>query len=337
MSNILNTVDGLASQVRSQLDEDNVNSIKDSTDILPALNRAQDYAMNILARHYEEPLLDYFELDLIDGVQEYRIPEDSFEDRVEKIEIQIQRSHFQEITRISYRDISLYESSLRAQIPRYYVVIGKRIRFVPNPTGTYNARVWYLRCAPALVPVQGRITSVNEDGNYLIVDNIGDDLTTETDELNSYVNVIDGSTGEVKASLQIKRLDDNKVTFKTIPSRAKVQGREINTDISQLVDFDGKTKLSIEPDDYLCSISGSCVPTFPKPVNNFLIQFAVAELTRKLGGESEMEDRVKKEFEMQVERSWVGREQTMRVKKKSRVWGRPARRFLFSNGTFGDS
>ena len=333
MSNILNTVDSLMSQVRSQLDEDNAVSIRDDLDILPALNRAQDYAMNILARHYEEPLLDFFILDLIGGQQEYRIPEDAFEDRIEKIEIQIQRSHFEEITRISYRDISLYESSLRSQIPRYYTIKKKRIRFVPNPTGVFNARVWYLKCAPALVKVQGRITHVNEENNYLLVDNIGDDLTTETDELNSYVNIIDGSSGEIKASLQIKRLDDNRITFKNIPTRNKVLNRQIDTNIAELVDFDN-SQLKIEADDYVCLISGSCVPTFAKPVSNFLIQFAVAELTRKLGGDSQLEEVVKKQFEEQVERSWVGREQSMRVKKKARYWNRPRRRFLFSNGTF---
>lgn len=334
MSNISNTVDGLVDQVRSQLDENNNSSVDTERDILPAINRAQDYAMNILARHYEEPLLDNFELDLKTGVQEYRIPENAFEDRVEKVEIRIQNAHFEEVKRISYRDITLYETSLRSQIPKYYVQLGKRIRFVPNPTGIFNARVWYLKCPPTLVLSQGQITHVNEEGNYLLVDSIGDDLTTETDNLNSYVNIIDGGTAEIKATLQIKRLDDNKVTFKTIPAREKVLNREIDTDISSLVDFDGKAPLKIEPDDYICSIQGSCVPLFVNPVSNFLIQFAVAELTRKLGGSSDMEERVKKQFEDQVERSWVGRESTIRIKKRARFWNRAYRRFLYSKGTF---
>ena len=340
MSNILNNVEGLVSQVRSQLDEDNTSSVSTNRDIVPALNRAQDYAMNILARHYEEPLLTNFELDLQTGSQEYKIPEDAFEDRIEKIEIQIQRAHYEEITRISYRDITLYETSLRSQIPRYYVQIGRKIRFVPSPTGTFNARVWYLRCAPALVMPQGRITHVNEGGNYIIVDELGPQLTTESDQLESYVNLVDGSSGEIKASLQIKRIDDNKITFKTIPSRSVVLNRPIDTNIAELIDEEldsvVPTPFRIEPDDYICSIAGSCVPTFAKPISNFLIQYAVAEITRKLGGAADMEERVKKEFEQQVERSWVGREQTIRVKRKSRHWNRASRRFTYSSGTFGE-
>ena len=334
MANINNTVDSLVSQVRSQLDEDNQNAIKTVQDILPALNRAQDDAMNILARHYEIPLVRYFDLDLESGRQEYRIPEDAFEDRIEKIEVSITNNHFEEIPSISYKDLTAYESSLRTVVPSYWAQVGKKIRFVPKPSGVFNARVWYLQCPNQLVLSQGRITHVNEDNNYILVDSVGDDLTTESDNLDSYVNLIDGHTGEIKASLQIKRLEDNRITFKSTPTRNSVLGKTMNNDISSLKDNDGM-KVTIEPDDFICSISGSCVPSFSKPTNNFLIQFAVAELTRKLGGPADLEQRVLKEFEEKVERSWVGREQTRRIKKRARYWNRGRRRFLYSEGTFG--
>ena len=336
MSNTLNTVDNLISQVRSQLDEDNSTSVRTDLDILPALNRAQDDAMNILARHYEEPLLDYFTLDLVNGVLEYPIPEDTFEDRIEKLEIEVTTNHYQEMDRISYRDITIYESSLRSNIPRYYVQLGKRLRIIPNPTGVYDVRVWYLRCPPSLVESQGRINSVNEDENYIIVDEIGSGVSTEADQLESYVNLIDGQSGLIKGTFQVKRIDSNKVTFKTTPSRTKVINKTISTSLSSLVDRDGNT-ITVEPDDYICSIGGSCVPFFSKPVNNFLIQFAIAEITRKLGGPADMEEQVLRKFEEKVERSWVGREQTIRIKKRARYWNRPARRFIFSEGTFEDT
>ena len=138
--------------------------------------------------------------------------------------------------------------------------------------------------------------------------------------------------------MQIKRIDDNRITFKTIPNRQVVLGQKIDTNLAELIDetldTQQPTSFSIEPDDYICEITGSCVPTFAKPVSNFLIQYAVAELTRKLGGSADMEERVKKQFEDQVEHSWVGREQTIRIKRRARYWNRPYRRFLYSQGTF---
>ena len=55
------TTNDMLEQVRSLIDEDNTVSVTDP-DILNSLNRAQKFALNILARHYEEPLLEKFEL-----------------------------------------------------------------------------------------------------------------------------------------------------------------------------------------------------------------------------------------------------------------------------------
>ena len=86
MARLLLTVQDLVDQVRNQVDEQDQDAVSLEGDILPVLNRAQDYAYNILARKYQEPLLTYTQLTLTSG-QEYDIPEDAFEDRIEKIEI----------------------------------------------------------------------------------------------------------------------------------------------------------------------------------------------------------------------------------------------------------
>ena len=51
------TVSDLVEQVRSQIDEDNTIGIRTLEDIVTALNRAQDHAAEILAKHYVEPLI----------------------------------------------------------------------------------------------------------------------------------------------------------------------------------------------------------------------------------------------------------------------------------------
>ena len=318
------TVDQLLEETRSLLDEENVENIRDAEDLLPSLNRAQDYASNILSRHYESPMLTYRTVDLSGTQQEYDLPEDAFEERIEKVEI-FHNGTFYEVKRIDYRDISMYETQVKLNIPYYYCIVGNKYRFVPAPTGTFEARVWYLRDPDPLVTQQGRITRVTPASNYVYVDQVGTDLSTESDSLNSFVNLVDGQTGEVKTTLQIKSIAGNKITFKSAldGGRTDVYGRTIATSMP-----DGTGTVTIDIDDYICSAKGTCIPFFQKPFSNFLIQYTVAEITRKLGGPADMQMRVLEDLEQQVERSWVGREQSLRVKKRSRNWFRPSRRYF---------
>jgi hypothetical protein len=316
MATILHTVQDLIDQVRSQLDEQNRDSVSTESDILPSMNRAQDYAFDILARKYPEPILAYSTLDMVSGEAEYSIPENVFEDRVQKLEVEVPngtgRSTYREVQRISYRDISNYETTTPSNLPQYYCVIGRKLRIIPAPSGAYDLRMWYLRNPEKLKTPQGRITIVNEAQRYVIVDSAGSSLTTEADQLGSYVNLIDGQTGEIKGTLQIQILSDDKVTFRSTPTRSTVLNRVVSGSL---------TSLGIQQDDYISPIDGTCVPYYGSPVSNFLIQFAVAEITRKLGGQSDTEEKILDKFEKQMERTWAGRETQLRVKKKNTSWG----------------
>jgi hypothetical protein len=324
MPQLMYTVENMADEIRAGIDEDNPDSVDTERDILPAMNRAQDYAFNIYARKYPEPILRYTSLPLTAQVAEYEIPEDVFEDRIMKVEIEVPvqmgvsgRSTKREVQRISYRDISNYESTSLTNVPYYYTIIGRQIRFVPTPTGAFPARLWYLTNPEKLVLPQGRITIINTVGNYVIVDSAGTSLTTESDQLGSYVNVIDGQTGVLKCTLQIASINGDRINFRSIPSRTTVLNRTVATSIP----------LTVGADDYLCAIDGICVPYYGRPTSNFIIQYSMAELTTKLGGDRTVMEQVLAKFEQQVERDWVGRERQMRIQKRSRSWGVPTRRF----------
>lgn len=327
MARRLGTVDDLITQVRGKIDEDNIESVSDEF-ILDALNRGQDDGMNILARHFEEPLLTHQPLDLVNGQQEYDIPEEAFEDRLEKVEINI-RGTFVEVQRIDYHDISYFETRTKADVPYYYALVGRKMRLVPDVSGTYDARIWYLRAPEELVKQQGRITVISSSpDNYVVVDQAGDNLDTATDALESYVNVIDGQTGIVKGTLQISNIEGDRVKFKSTPTRATVFNRTVDSDINNL-----SSGLTVELDDYICSAQGTCVPQFARPMSNFLVQFADAEARMKLGGPADMSLRILEKFEKErVERAWVGRQQHRRVKKRSKHWDLPHRRWYFSRG-----
>lgn len=316
------TTNDLIAAVRSCIDERNQESVNDERDILPSLNRAQSFAADILARKYEEPLLSYYTLTISGGKQEYDIPEDAFEDRILKVEFDLNRI-YTEVKRIMYRDITYFESPVRTAVPLYYVIIGRKIRFVSAPNGTFNARIWYIRMPEPLNLPQGRIASVNEGSNYILVDSIGADLTTETDQLKSYVNIVDAQTGTIKGSFQVKNLLNNKIEFKTTPTRSSVQNKTISTSM---------TGLDIQPDDYICLIGGTCVPLNYQQFQNFLIQYSGAEMLRKLGTSQGKEEEILQKFEQQVERLWVGQEQELRVAKRNRIWNLPYRRWFTRGG-----
>lgn len=315
MSRLL--VDDLVSDVRSLLDEDNTVSVNDERDILPALNRAQLSVVNILTRKYNDPFVAHTTLQPLSGVSEYPIPEDAFEERLEKVEIN-RLGLFYEVKRIDFRDISAYENNSQTNIPYYYCIVADKIRLVPQPTGTYPLRLWYIKAPDSLVKSQGRVTLINASSNYLVVDNVGETLTTNMDELNSYINVVDGQSGVVKQTLQIQSIQGNKIYTKTSPTRSSVLNKTVSTAIDA----------SVEQDDLVCVVSGSCVPRFRHAVSNYLVQFAVADLVRKLGGSTEVEEKVKADFEKFVEKQDHGRETSTRVRKVNRNWSIISRRFF---------
>lgn len=313
---MLYTTDELVTAVRSRLDEMNRDSVDTTRDILPALNRGLEFAVDIYSRHYPDPFLQYVVLDLNGTDQEYNIPGNVFEDRIVRIEIKTSRNTYREVTRILYRDAVNYETDGTTAIPYYYTVVGRKIHFIPGPSGTYDARLWYIKEPEPLVLQQGRVTRVPTSGNYLVVDAAGPDLSTESDELNNYINVINGETGEVRATFQIASIDGNRINLRSSPSRTNVVGMTVSTSIADL---------GITPDDYICVAEGTCIPYLGAPTSNFLIQYAVAEISRQLGVQSQEEEVVLEKFEKQVQKTWAGRETTIRVAKRSQAFGVPIR------------
>ncbi len=287
MAGRVKLVDDLISDVRSMMDEENQEAINTDEDILPSLNRGQDFAVDILARQYDAPLLRKVSVETFNGQRDYPIPDDALEQRLEKVEVEV-NALFYPVTRIDFRNVSLYETQGASSIPYYYVIVGNKYRILPTSNGSFSLRIWYLQDPLPLVTQQGRITKIDSSSNFICVDNVGTDLTTESDNLDSFVSLIDGQSGERKGTLQIKSISDNRITFKTIPSRTKVYNITVDTSLDSLVDENGTT-LTVEPDDYICVAAGSCIPFLKKPMSNFFVQYATAEMRRKLGGPAELE------------------------------------------------
>ncbi len=299
----------LIESVRQLLDEDNNASVDDKKDILPALNRALRKAASILSKHYEAPLLARVVL----SPENLRIPEDAFQDRVEKLE-SVQRNTFYPIKRISYRDASTYESTDTAiDTPTAYSIIARELQLYPNNKSPFPIRVWYMKKPDPIVLEQGTVTAIGS--NYLAFDSIGPDVSTSADDLESFVNIVDGQTGEVKVTIQVLSIEENRIYFRSTPTREKVFNRSVS----------GVLPATIELEDYLCSAAGSCIPVLQDPLSDYMLRYAVADIQGSLGGDIQLTESVKRDMEQEVERSWAGRENEMRVKKVSANWDRPRR------------
>ncbi len=302
------TVSNLIEQVRQLMDEANAESITNS-DIVGALNRAQDTAVDILAKEYEAPLL----VSIMASVttQDYPIPEDAFEERIEKIECQI-GSTFEYVPRIDYRDATYIDSTnMSTSVPTAYSIIGQSIRFYPKSSGSYPLRIWYLKQPLELAEEQGNVTNFSLSSRYVVAQDISEDLSTEVDSYESYVTIVNGQTGYIRGSVQIQSIDDARITFRSSPARSSVLGHAIS----------GSLPTDLERDDLLCPIGKTAISFLKKPVSNFLVQLAVAELrTTKLGEDAGLAVQLKKDLEEQVRSMWAGQEQYIRVKSRNPRW-----------------
>jgi len=311
------TVGNLVEDVRSLIDESNQVSIETERDIIPALNRASDICCNLLAGHYESPLLAWAIVPTVSGLHEYPIPRDAFENRLEKIEIQIQPNLYNPVKRINYRDATFVETTTQTAFPMYYSEIGDNFRLYPTSTGAYNMRVWYIKEPGNLVLEQGTVTAIAQNTASIVVDTVGSSLTTENDSYGSYVNFIDGTTGRLKGTCQIRTLSNNRISFKTTPTRTLI----LDTPVQGFLPTD------LSPDDLICTVEGTCISALKRPFANALIQIAVSELLNtKLGMQSELAEKMRKEMEDIVKKSWEGRESYMRVRAANPHFERIGRR-----------
>lgn len=305
-------VDDLIAEVRSMLDEDNTASVSDELDILPALNRAMRHAASILSRQYESPLLANANVTPVNN--QFPMPVDCFEERVEKVEV-LYSGQYLEVKRISFREVSIWDSTTQTtDFPLFYYIKGRTVVLLPASGNNYPHRVWYIKEPAKLQKSQGLVTAVSTSSGYLDLDDVGDLLTDASDSKNSYISVFNNLTGSLIGSYQIQTIINDRVYIRPSPVRSSVLGLTV----------DGTLSSDIGIDCVVCVCGGTAVPILTSPVVNFLQEFAVFDINRKLGlsGDTGIEQQILQKFEKMVESTWVGREQHLRVRAKNPYWNR---------------
>lgn len=302
------TVSEMIDQVRKGADETNTATVDDDL-IVSLLNRAQDYAADILVRHYPEPLLTFTSVPLVQGQKEYDMPEGVFEERIEKLEV-YDGFRYYDLIRLSYRDVTDVEGTMKAARPYNYALFSRKLYILPPPTGDYPIRVWYIKEPEKLVKDRGQVYSVG--GMTLTLNGFDKaffDGTSAT-SYERYVHIVDKDTGVVKATMQASSWTASSITFTATPAKSTVFNTTVDTAIPS----------TVQDGDYICVAGGICVPYLKKPFTNFAIQFAIAEIRHQFSENPELEQRMLKLFEEQVERTWVKRENQLRVKNRNRRW-----------------
>jgi hypothetical protein len=296
--------------LRSLLSESNLTALDDRRDLLTSLNRAQDYAADIVSRKYQEPLLRSFMQTLEPMRSAYPLPKQALSGRLQLVEIQVSgipggRGTYLPCKRISFKEVTYYESQGTTPYPTYYYIKGNQVHLLPTPSGSNLARFTYTEKPPKLVLPYGRVTGVQPE--LITLDVVRNAPGTTVDDLSAFANVIDPHTGEIKATVQMINVDEEfgEISFSDAPTRTTVLGRTVSP-ISEV---------EIEEDDYLCSVEGSCFSVIGEPAPNFLIAHAHADLTRVLGGAHEVIERLKKDFERQLASLYAVREPSMRVRR----------------------
>lgn len=300
--------------VRQLSDEDNTTDISDS-DIIASLNRGQQRLVRIASRKYEPMFMRETTLSSFDGTNsnEATIPETAFSLIIDQVDVVLNNRSYR-VTQAPIRQMSELETgSSTTSIPWYYSIRGNKILIYPYPSSNTSLRVRYQIRPPKLVKSQGRITTIDSGNTQVYIDSVGSDLTTSIAALKAFVNLVDGTTGLVKATMQISNIDtdSNIISFKTSSlDRSTVFNQTVSTSLPS----------DLGLDDYLTIADGTCIPQLVRDYSDFIIQHSVVETLNRLGLPSNEAYARLKELEDDVMKMWSGRPRSRRVTNKSRQW-----------------
>lgn len=306
----------LITEIREQSNEKNQAAISDEG-IVRVINRGLRFVVSELARRWDEPLVVraiYTNQDY-DPVKGLLLPEDIFENRVTYVQMDTPSTPTP-IPFRSYTDVSaLLSKTVNTQVPQAVFQRGNALFFAPHLGSRYSTMVDYIRLPDSFVLPIGRINVVDTEHAAVILDGIQlDRISAASDQRLSYVNVIDGLTGVIKGTMQVARIDNNKVSFRVLNlTRTTVEGRPVTADF---------VEVDPQPDDWLCGVEGTCIPQIGQFGVTYLVQYAVAEIDRALGDAAlQISNQISLRAEAAAEQQRAGRPNVLRVKNRSKVWG----------------
>ena len=309
------TISDMLDELRAAVEEENSVQIKDDYNLLPILNRAHSKAFEILTRTYPEPLLT--KTDIVVNTKELVLPENVYQDKIHlaywiddtgrKI-AQCNKSGLQAFSDADGNDNG-YPSS--------YVIMQRKLRFSGEPAGTL--RIWHMRELDRLVEPIATIDEV-PDATHLSIADLDPTYSLTAGRHSSYLNIVDGQTGLIKGTIQVKQITTDEIEIRSTPDRSAVLNRDISNDLATIVDDEGAV-VTISADDYLCEIRGTCVLPYWDLVHDFIIQYGIAELKRELGYAYDVDQQLVSAFRSDMTKAAVAnRDAPMTIRRRNAIW-----------------
>lgn len=308
---MLDTVEDLIQQVRDVTDEDNVSDISPEF-ILRMLNRAQQDLVSELTRKYNahfmgEVILTQsdFKADAAGNARVADIPLKTFGYRINNVDARIGNA-WTPVRQVPFSYTLALDTNSGSSVPVVYAVQGNKIFVYPDIDQLTELRIRYQIRPPKLVEKQGRVTAISS--NYVVLDDIGDGISSSVDDLSAFVNFIDANTGIVKGTAQVVGLNQttNKVIIQTAAeslSRTTVFGSSVSAALPA----------DLALDDYICLASGTCVPYLASDLTNYHVELAAFHVKRALGTVGNADFSERDRVIERISKMWSGRENSMKI------------------------
>lgn len=315
----MRTVDDLVASVRVAIDEDETSDVSDAA-ILQALNRAQMRAQRTAAKRW--PDLFRAETEVVVTGRTTPVPTDAYGGLVTSVEVESGSAWFP-LKAVEQSQIVHEDTAASTALPQWWAVQGRNLHIYPKASNC-TLRIRYQRRLPQLVVKQGLIDSVTEGGastdTRFYLDSVGSSLTTSTTSFGAFVNVVDPASGEVLGTYQVTAVGATYVDVGT-PTRTTAYEYTVTSGRQTQATIEAADLEYPAQDDYVCSAAGTCVPPLGQDLADYLVQYAVVELKRRVGEDVAQERDRLKELESDLETLWAGRPAQKRVQRNNPMWG----------------
>ena len=310
------TISDIIDELRASVEEENSVQIEDSYNLLPILNRAHSKAYDILTQVYPEPLLA--KVDLVVNTREISLPENIYQDKIHQLYwVDGSGKKLAPCNKSSIQQFSEDDGINESGWPTSYVVFGRKIRFSGEPAGTL--RMWYMRELERLAEPIASIDGISGT-DTLLISGLDADWDFTAGRTNSYVNIVDGQTGLVKGTVQVRSSSTSEIVIRSAPDRSTVLNRDISSDLTAIVDDEGST-VPVSADDYLCEIRGTCVLPYWDLVHDFIAQYGIAELKRELGYAYDVDQQLVSSFRVDMRKSALAnRDAPFTIRRRNAIW-----------------
>lgn len=310
------TISNILDELRAAVEEENSVQIQDDYNLLPILNRAHRKAYEILTQAYPEPLLDY--RDIAVSTREFNLPENIYQDKLHKLYwIDSTGKKLGECSKAGVHQFSDEDSVGELGWPSSYVIFGRKIRFSADPSSTL--RMWYMNELERLNEPIATIDGVTGT-DTLQISELDASYNFTGGRTSSYVNIVDGQTGLIKATVQVRSSSTDTIVIRSSPDRTLVLNRDISSDLTALTDSKGDV-ITVNADDYVCDIKGVCVLPYWDLVADFMTQYSIAELKRELGYAYDVDQQLVTAFKVDMRKAALaGRDAPFVIRRRNAIW-----------------